>query len=95
MPGFDRTGPLGQGPGTGRGMGYCNLARPAGFGRPMGMGFRRGFGAGRGNRFCNRVILPQRITANDRIAELESQISDIQQEISALRQHDENRDNQR
>ena len=27
MPGFDRTGPQGQGPRTGRGMGYCAAGR--------------------------------------------------------------------
>ena len=35
MPGQDRTGPLGQGPLTGRGLGPC------------GRGFGRGFGRGR------------------------------------------------
>ncbi len=38
MPGFDGTGPLGQGPMTGRGFGPCGL----------GLGWRRRFGAGRG-----------------------------------------------
>ena len=35
MPGFDRTGPTGRGPMTGRGMGPC--------GGGMARGFRRGF----------------------------------------------------
>lgn len=38
MPRFDRTGPLGQGPRTGRGFGPCGL----------GLGWRKRFGAGRG-----------------------------------------------
>jgi len=38
MPGFNRTGPLGQGPLTGRGFGPCGL----------GLGWRRRFGMGRG-----------------------------------------------
>ena len=42
MPGFDRTGPLGQGPRTGRGLGYC-----AG-GRFADAQFGLGYGAGRG-----------------------------------------------
>ena len=42
MPGGDRTGPTGQGPMTGRGMGPCGRGR--GFGRGPGMGFGRGFG---------------------------------------------------
>jgi hypothetical protein len=40
MPGQDRTGPLGQGPLTGRGLGPC--------GRGMRRGFGQGFGRGRG-----------------------------------------------
>lgn len=44
MPGFDGTGPLGYGPMTGGGRGYCMV--PAGRGRGMGWGrglaWRRG-----------------------------------------------------
>lgn len=48
MPGGDRTGPLGQGPMTGWGMGWCRGARgPVGFG-PRGGGFGRGRGGSRG-----------------------------------------------
>ncbi len=38
MPRFDGTGPMGQGPMTGRGFGPCG----------MGLGWRKRFGAGRG-----------------------------------------------
>jgi len=50
MPGFDGTGPQGQGPLTGRGLGYCAGAVPVGRGRGIGLGrgFGRGFGPGRG-----------------------------------------------
>lgn len=61
MPGFDRTGPNGQGPMTGRAMGCCQTADQTGhvpvgrrggcgFGRGGGRGLRQGFGpaAGRG-----------------------------------------------
>ncbi|MFP4167548.1 MAG: DUF5320 domain-containing protein [Desulfonatronovibrionaceae bacterium] len=55
MPGFNGTGPLGQGPVTGRGMGRCTGAVPAGAvpGRGFGFGFGmgRGFGRGRGRGF--------------------------------------------
>ena len=44
MPGGDGTGPMGMGPMTGGGRGYC--AVPAG--RPFGRG--RGWGRGRGRR---------------------------------------------
>jgi len=54
MPGGDGTGPLGQGPMTGRGLGYCvGYAAPGftwgrGYGR--GQGFGRGFGLRRWRR---------------------------------------------
>ncbi|UCH98293.1 MAG: DUF5320 domain-containing protein [Candidatus Aminicenantes bacterium] len=59
MPGGDRTGPLGVGPMTGRGLGYCGgfdapgyaytgpfFGRGFGFGRGRGRGMRRGMGFG-------------------------------------------------
>jgi hypothetical protein len=60
MPRFDGTGPMGAGPMTGGGRGFCNPAsagyygpgyeRGFGYGRGYGRGrgMRRGFGAGRG-----------------------------------------------
>ena len=55
MPRGDRTGPMGYGPLTGRGMGYCaGSAGPGfmypgpGYGYGRGRGFGRGFGLGRG-----------------------------------------------
>lgn len=54
MPGGDRTGPLGAGPGTGRGMGYCSGHDRPGYVNPafrsrIGVDFGR-WGAGRGWR---------------------------------------------
>lgn len=64
MPAGDRTGPLGQGPGTGRALGFCygydspgfmkgrgmRMGRGSGFigGGARGPGFRGGAGRGRG-----------------------------------------------
>ena len=56
MPNFDKTGPQGQGPKTGRGMGNCdnNFAQQnvgffgRVFGRGRGRGNGQGFGRGRG-----------------------------------------------
>jgi len=49
MPRGDRTGPMGFGPMTGRGMGYCAGNPGPGFMVPgPGLGFGRGFGMGRG-----------------------------------------------
>jgi hypothetical protein len=53
MPGGDRTGPLGVGPRTGRGLGYCGGYDMPGFADPAfgrGMGRRRGWGDGLGWR---------------------------------------------
>ena len=46
MPGGDRTGHMGAGPRTGRGMGYCSGYDQPGFTIPA-TGFRGGFGFGR------------------------------------------------
>jgi len=47
MPNFDKTGPAGEGPGTGRGLGQCqggNKSTPQGFRMRKGAGFcGRGF----------------------------------------------------
>ena len=52
MPGFNGTGPWGQGPMTGGARGYCNpgygSASGRGYGPGRGRGFRRGFGPGYG-----------------------------------------------
>ena len=56
MPGFDGTGPLGQGPRTGGGRGYCPPVAGSYYGvgrggRPRGGGRGRAFGGGRGRRW--------------------------------------------
>jgi hypothetical protein len=55
MPGYDRTGPLGQGPRTGRGAGKCGKTKATprsdvgqGAGRRSGQGMAAGRGTGRG-----------------------------------------------
>ena len=66
MPGGDRTGPLGQGPMTGSGFGYCSGSDRAGaaygpgrgFGRGYGRGFGRSFGRGYGRGFRGRGMMP-------------------------------------
>lgn len=47
MPNKDKSGPLGQGPATGRGLGPCGK----GLGRSFGFGCGRGFGRGLGRYF--------------------------------------------
>ncbi len=49
MPGRDGSGPMGAGPRTGRGMGFCQGYTGNRVGRRgCGFGFSRGFGMGRG-----------------------------------------------
>ncbi|NLV18511.1 MAG: DUF5320 domain-containing protein [Bacteroidetes bacterium] len=48
MPAGDRSGPLGQGPGTGRAFGYCYGFDSPGYTKGSGRGMGRGFGNGRG-----------------------------------------------
>ncbi|MBW1741526.1 MAG: DUF5320 domain-containing protein [Deltaproteobacteria bacterium] len=61
MPGFDRTGPTGEGPRTGRGLGKCGKAKltprsDVGPGQAvrLGDGAAAGWGAGRGGGRCRR-----------------------------------------
>lgn len=82
MPGGDGTGPLGRGAMSGRGMGVCAGAVPAGYGYGpgygMGLGRRRGFG---------RCFLPYRIpvapVAGDRDF-LEMQKQELQARLNLL-----------
>ncbi|MFA5736624.1 MAG: DUF5320 domain-containing protein [Candidatus Paceibacterota bacterium] len=77
MPRFDGTGPNGQGPMTGRGMGPCGDNRPrAGFGRYFG-GFGRRFGFGRG-------LQNQSMTEEERKEWLKSEKKAIDEELKDL-----------
>jgi hypothetical protein len=55
MPAGDRTGPMGQGPVTGRRLGYCAGYDSPGYTKGRGGGFGRGFGFGRGMGFGRRI----------------------------------------
>jgi hypothetical protein len=72
MPGYDKKGPDGKGPNTGRGLGYCTGNKSSGGQadeteqrpirrernlRGMGRGFGRGLGRGRG--FGRRFMLEE------------------------------------
>jgi hypothetical protein len=71
MPRFDGTGPMGQGPMTGRGMGPCNTS--------MG----RGFGRGRGMRmFCPAM---QPMTKEEEKKMLEAEIRYMEEYIKELK----------
>ena len=81
MPRGDRTGPNGQGPMTGRRMGFC-----AGFNAPgfMNPGFRRGFGRGFAWGAFQPIIQPQVITEAEEKEFLEDELKALKQEIEEI-----------
>jgi hypothetical protein len=92
MPGMDRTGPMGQGPLTGRGFGPCNggSGQGGGFGRGFRMGFGAGMGrgAGRGFRWRTGGFAAQQsveLSREDQRKILEQELSDLESEKEALK----------
>lgn len=89
MPRGDGTGPMGMGPLTGRGMGYCVGVNQA-FG--LGRGFRRGLGRGFGWRGNNYFPVPAPDAKNEAIylreeaKALEEEIKQINQRLKELDQ---------
>lgn len=86
MPGGDRTGPMGQGPMTGRGMGYCTGNVQPGFGCGPG---RRGRGRGFRNMFYmtgqpgwHRCYMPA--AAPDPKKALENQAKYLEEELKQI-----------
>jgi len=91
MPRGDKTGPAGQGPMTGRGMGYCGgyntpgFMNP-GFGRGGGRGLGRGFGWRRfwGYPYGAYPYQPQ-ITKKEEKEMLEDEVADLEKELKEVR----------
>ena len=103
MPQGDRTGPMGQGPRTGRARGFCSGFNGPGYAGPC---FRRGFGQGLGRGrgfargFGRRFWQPAgpAYTAEPEYAEpdkdqekqmLEQEAKEIEEEEKALKQEKE------
>ena len=72
MPRRDKTGPLGYGSRTGRGLGPC--------GGGMGYGMGRGFG-----RFCGHFPYPSRITKEEEKEVLNEETEILEEEIKAIK----------
>jgi len=79
MPRRDRTGPMGEGPMTGWGMGPCGRGMGRRFGR--GRGFGRGFGF---RRFYEPYPRTQ-ITKEEETKMLEDEIKFLQEETESLK----------
>jgi Family of unknown function (DUF5320) len=99
MPGFDRTGPIGMGPRTGGGRGYCGtgaLRNPAGsgwFGRGRGMGRGLlGMGLGLGSYFLGpwarrRGFFPAYSpTSEEEASHLKEEASSLRDMLSSIEQ---------
>ena len=100
MPRGDRTGPSGNGPMTGRQMGYCAGNNQAGYmnsgygnygrgfgnrrGFGYGRGFGRGFGYGRGEGFANANYYDENIPSVSEKTMIENEINSIKDQMSFL-----------
>ena len=95
MPRGDRSGPSGEGPNTGRGMGYCTGNDHPGFtntisnrGRGYGRGFHGGQGYGRGAGFRFRGDYggnnPGNISNVSEKTLIENEIRILKDQLSAL-----------
>ncbi len=72
MPNLDKTGPVGQGPRTGRGFGHC------------GGVLKRGWGC-RGCCCCGSIF-GKRLSTQDKLAELEDQEKMLEKELSLIKE---------
>ena len=94
MPRGDRTGPAGQGPMTGRGMGFCTGFNVPGY---MNPGFGRGFGRRFGwrwfqpNQFAQPIQPVQYSEADEKkilqeeLKEIEAEMKEIQNRLKELK----------
>jgi hypothetical protein len=89
MPAKDGTGPLGQGPLTGRGLGPCGAGLRQGFGRGLGRGIGRGRGLALG---CCPVVNQVALTSEEEkkileaeLKELDSDKAEIQKRLKAIK----------
>jgi len=86
MPQGDRTGPNGQGPMTGRGLGFCSGSNTPGYmNSGFGRGMSRGFGRGRGFGFRQQAFIqPQVITETQEKEMLKQELEAIKAEQSEI-----------
>lgn len=91
MPNFNRTGPRGQGPMTGRGMGRCGNGNGHGInfgqGRGFGRGFGKGLGLGRGFGFGSyrTTSSDDKTDTQNYIKNLELELKDAKDYLSSLK----------
>lgn len=82
MPNFDKTGPQGQGPLTGRGLGPCGGGRGFGYGRGYGRGLGRYFGWNAPQTKEEKIedIKAYKKALGEEMEEVEKELADVQKE---------------
>jgi hypothetical protein len=83
MPFMDGTGPLGNGPGAGRGRGMCGGAR-RGVGQGTGLGRATGRGMGFRQQQRNVAVPDQKAVLEQQATSMERQLDRIKQQLSSL-----------
>ena len=91
MPGYNRMGPSGRGPMTGRGQGLCRAGRAstgadsqAGIG--WGRGFRCGHGWGHGNFAGRRLGQPEGALMGTQTESMHSEIDRLKAQAQSMQQ---------
>ncbi|HZH92656.1 MAG TPA: DUF5320 domain-containing protein [Tissierellaceae bacterium] len=100
MPRFDMTGPMGTGPFTGKGMGYCaqrayggmGYGRGAGYGRALGYGRGVGYGRGMGFRrgpafgpaYYDMPVGTEKEMLEEDLAYLEDQLAAVKEALAKM-----------
>lgn len=87
MPGYDRTGPQGSGPMTGRGLGPCGrgFGFRRGFGRGFGGGFGRGFGFWDYSEPASLSLSDQKKILEAELSEIDAEKKQILKKLSELK----------
>jgi len=86
MPILDKTGPQGQGPRTGRGLGCCHPGL-GGFGRGLkrGFGFGQGCGFPFGRYFYNPTVKEEKEILTEEIKVFKEDIKEIEKRLEELK----------
>ena len=89
MPGGDRTGPLGEGPMTGRQLGYGAGYNSPGFTKGPGGGMGRGFrGRGRGYFWSRPAVTTEEmrgsLSPTDELGTIKSEVRELKNTLSSI-----------
>ena len=85
MPGFNGTGPAGQGPATGRGLGPCGEGMGWRRGCGYGSGRPRGYG-GRGYGVRGYGLYQPRVTEKEEVEMLTDEAGGLEEELRSIKE---------